>query len=357
MKILLLGEYSGFYRNLADGLNAIGVEAQLCGSKDGFKNIPVDISLDSKFGGLLGKIHNRVIPFSKQSKLKNFDIVQLVNPFVFRNNYFPDKYFINKIIDSNKSFFMSAAGCDAYVWKNSRPKLRYGYFDDFLKYDLKSESFYMETQSSYDFNTYVLGRAQGVIPVMYEYELAYLNSNKLLKTIPLPVNTDQIRFEELNKLSGKITILHGLNRYGFKGTRHVEAAFDILRKKYPNDLELIIAGNMPLNEYLELMRRTHIIIDQTNSYSLGMNGIFGLAQGKIVIGGAEKESLNSLGVTESPVINITPDFISIVEAVENIINQRNRIRDMSYESRLFAETVHGYKNIAKMYVDLWSKSI
>ena len=103
-------------------------------------------------------------------------------------------------------------------------------------------------------------KSNGVIPIMYEYEVSYSDVENRLNTIPIPINIEKIKYQD-NIVKEKVVIFHGLSRYGFKGTRHVEEAFDYLRQKYPNDLELVIKGNLPLNEYLDLMSRTNIVID------------------------------------------------------------------------------------------------
>ncbi|OYY26990.1 MAG: glycosyltransferase, partial [Sulfurovum sp. 35-42-20] len=120
-----------------------------------------------------------------------------------------------------------------------------------------------------------------------------------------------------------------------------------------NDLELVIKGNMPLDEYLELMQRTNIVIDQVYSHSCGVNAIYALAMGKIVLGGAEPESLRSLGVDSSPVINIKPSAQSIVDEIEKILAHRSEIESIGYESRQFAENIHGHVKVAKQYLKTW----
>ena len=110
---------------------------------------------------------------------------------------------------------------------------------------------------------------------------------------------------------------------------------------------------MPLEKYLEVMRKTNIVIDQTNSYSLGVNGIYAMAMGKVVLGGAESESLKSLGVESSPVINIKPNAKSIVDAIEKLIDQKEQIREIGLKSRKFTEEVHGHIKIAKKYLETW----
>lgn len=184
--------------------------------------------------------------------------------------------------------------------------------------------------------------------------MSYLHHSKRLPTIPIPINTNKIECKE-NTISKKITVFHGLNRFGFKGTRHVEEAFDFLSKKNSNDLELIIDGKMPLNEYLKVMQRTNVVIDQMYSHSLGVNGVYALAMGKIVMGGAEPESLKSLGVESSPVINLKPNAQSIIDEVEKLLAKPNNIQELGFKSRQFAEQVHGHTKVAQQYIETWSK--
>ena len=160
--------------------------------------------------------------------------------------------------------------------------------------------------------------------MLHDYQVCYDPHPKLLPLIPIPINTDKIKFRE-NKVSKKITIFHGLNRYGFKGTRHIEKAFEILNNRYPNDLELIIKGKMPLRDYLELMQKTNVVIDQTSTYTLGVNGVYALAMGKVVFGGAEPESLKAMGVNRAPIINILPNADNIVRNVEKLLENKESI--------------------------------
>mgnify|MGYP003116329612 CR=1 FL=1 len=289
MKVLLLGEFSALHKNLKEGLEELGHEVTLAASGDGFKKVPVDILLESKLPSKLGVIHKNLLWWNTLRVMKDFDVVQLMNPFLFHAKFFPKKMFFKKIIKKNKKFFILAAGDDAYFWKFGRKSLSYGPFDDFLKYDLKYKEYYMDSEWAFRFNSWLVNRSRGVIPVMYEYEVSYQNEVKRLETIPLPMNLKEIKYVE--------------NEYGFKGTRYVEEAFRYLSSKYPNQLELIIKGQMPLKEYLQLMSRTNVVIDQMNSYSLGVNGVYALAMGKVVMGGGEPESLKSLGVNNSPVSN------------------------------------------------------
>lgn len=363
MKILLIGEFSGLHLNLKQGLCKLGHQVTLAGGSDGFKKIPVDINFDVEGRTYIKNIQREVRPFASLPFFQGYDIVQLINPFAifdFNASTRPElklffaKLFFKTLMQRNGKFFMLAAGDDAFFWRRSRNIMRYGPFDDFLKYDLKLNEFYMQEDRYYQFNKWLAEAVSGIIPVMYEYEVAYQGFKNLRPVIPLPINTDKIKYNK-NYVNDKIYIFHGLNRYGFKGTRFVEEAFKILSERYPNDITCSIEGQLPLSEYLEIMDQTNIVIDQASSYSSGMNGLFALAMGKIVLGGAEPESLHSFGVSSSPIYNILPDTLDIVAKIETLIDQKSDFEILGQKSRNFVEEQHNYIKIAENYIAQWTQ--
>ena len=96
MKILLIGEFSRLHNSLKEGLLTLGHEVILVNNGDGFKNYPADISIranffKSKLGNIPRQIWARIFKYDLallehgirfwwiSKKLKNFDIVQLIN--------------------------------------------------------------------------------------------------------------------------------------------------------------------------------------------------------------------------------------------------------------------------------------
>lgn len=353
LKILLLGEFSGLHNNLKSGLCQLGHQAIVAAAGDGFKKIPADIRFEQDWPGILSKVYRQYSPLWHLNELRGFDVVQLMNAFSFYGYGFPARWFYKRIRNRNEKMFMLAAGDDAYCLRYAMPRLKYEPFSEFLKYDLKKSHYYKESAKSMRFNTWLVDLVDGIIPVMYEYELGYQGSLKRLKTIPIPMDLKAIKYEE-NRVIGRLRVFHGLNRYGFKGTRHVEEAFEYLRAKYPNDLELTIGGGVPLSVYLQWMRRANVIVDQMYSYSLGVNGVYALAMGKVVVGGAEPESLRSMGIERSPVINVTPSATSLIAAVEGLLAKRDSIAEQGWLSRLYAEEVHDCVKVARQYVAEWN---
>lgn len=353
MKILLLGEYSGLHNNLKAGLQELGHDVTLAAAGDGFKNFPADIKFESRKKGLLGKIERNINYFINLNKMVGYDVVHIINPIVFNPQFGINKLLLNYIIKNNNIVSLSGAGCDAFFWQKTRRKLRYGPFDDNLKYEYKSEKNpYYDGENALNWNVFLANKVDHIIPIMYEYEIGYDGYKNLRKCIPIPMNTNNIQYQP-NILNGKLNIFHGLNRYGFKGTRIIEQAFKI--QKMNKFVDCSIKGNIPINEYLELMKKTNIIVDQAYSYSGGMNAIYALAMGKIVLGGAEPESLKALGFDNSPIINIKPNVESVLEAIEYLIENRNNICEMGFNSREFVVKHHNYIDIAQRYIDVWSE--
>tara|TARA_B100001059_G_scaffold227091_1_gene256407 strand:+ start:607 stop:1683 length:1077 start_codon:yes stop_codon:yes gene_type:complete len=355
MKILLLGEFSGFYSNLKDGLIDLGHEVVLLSHSDNLRKIQnSDISLDPKLKGFLGKIENRIRLLITLSKLKNFDVVQLINPFIFYYKFFPKKYILKKIQKHNKKFYLSAAGTDAFYFQISSKILRYGPFEDILRFDIKKNTYVYKTKNALNFNKNILDFSDGIIPNNFEYECGYANQKNLKSTIPMPINTSKYQFSH-NNINGKIVIFHGYNstRKGIKGSNHIQEAFKMLEKKYSNKVLFLLKENLSFDKYLKLLPNVNIVVDQTNSYSAGMNALIAMSFGRVVLSGAEPESLKSLKIKKTPVINIFPSAKSIIAELDKLINNQSLIKKIGFESRQFVEKNHDHILIAKKYLDIW----
>jgi len=169
MKILFLGDFSSLYNNLQDGLRELGHEAVIASSGDSWKCIQRDINLGSSGRGFLSKVSRKLFPMVKLKKLSGYDVVQYINPFYIYHKLMPNRLIIERIINGNGKFFLSAAGDDAYFWRFARKNMRYGIFDDFLRYDIKKDRYFMQEDGSFRFNDWLANRVDGIIPIMVEY--------------------------------------------------------------------------------------------------------------------------------------------------------------------------------------------
>lgn len=351
-KILLLGEFSGVHLNLKKGLMRLGCDVKTAGFSDGYKKIPID--LDFGLGGNRFErgIRSRVLPYLHLSDLSGFDVVQLMNPFIFSNRFFPALDFYRRIKDRNGVFSMLAAGSDYFYWKESRRQLKYGPFEQTLMYDLKRNvSPYLSRRSEF-VNMKVVELADVIIPMMYDYQVGYLWSEKLKPAIHFPLDLNGLTAADPSS-KHRIKIFHGLSRYGFKGTRFVESAFRQLSNELSAVADFEIAGNMPISQYLEKIKESDIVVDQLNSHGWGMNALYAAAMKKVVITGAEPEAIDALGIARDEVhfVNCTPSAERLVGILMSLVG--SDLEAAGANHRTFVENYSDPVTIATQFLDAW----
>lgn len=370
MKILIVGEFSGFAKNLSVGFEKLGHEAVIVGYGDGWKKIDVGKNgylLDYRRNYRVGKISIKrswmvrsLIHFHRIVELKEkykgyFDRILIINYEFLRlkhEKWYP--YFSNEdlkqMLESKGKIFLSACGSD-YVTCSYFSKLRYTFFPDF-----KKNRFFQKRYLK--IFRLICRNVNGVIPVMYEYAAAYREvaqryGLKIYDTIPLAMDIANIAVN--NVLNDRIVIFHGINR-PCKGTAIIEKALDQLKAKYPDRVEVVVKGGMPLEQYLHLMQKTNIIIDQCWSYSYGMNAIYGMAMGKVVLSGNEPECGEEFKQEDVPVVNILPEVKDIVAKLEFLVTHPDEIVKIGERSRRFVENFHKTEVVAKRYINLFNAS-
>ncbi|WP_409344182.1 glycosyltransferase [Paenibacillus sp. MBLB4367] len=348
-KILLLGEYSGVHTNLKEGLQEIGYDVTIASGGDGKKKFKgdIDISLVGKF-----KISKFVHLKRILNSFAGYDLVQFINPYI---SHKLGVLMYKHIYENNGPSFCLAAGDDVEFTRftQNRGFSKYSPFD----YELENN---IELPYSSIFDIYLhnkfMKNIKGIIPIMYEYAESYRSSvykNKLKNTIAMPINLSSIKYTENRISNGKLKIYHGELRPLFKGTPYIKEAMGIIKSKYPNDVDILHAGILPLQQYLDIIKDTNVIMDQCRSYSYGMNAVYSMAQGKIVMSGSEKESLEEFGESSCPIINIEPSTQQIVKQLELLIENRYRITELGEHSRKYVELKHSHIKIAKEYEESW----
>jgi len=345
MRILLLGEFSGFFTNLSDGLIELGHEVKLVSNGDSWKQIsPSSIKLFSHNSNkIINYLEGKYLRFKNLKKLANFDVVQIVSPNIFDFRFNRNINLLKKIRKMNSSFFLSVAGDHFYIHEIYK-KLRYGVPFNPL---IQNNPYYKLN------NDLVIQLSNGLIPVLFTYAESYRNSDKLLKTIPLPINIDKISFSDQTFKNNRITVFHGINRVNEKGSELIINALNKLRDKYPNIVDIVIQERIPLAQYLKVLSTVNIVIDQCNSYEYGMNALYSMAMGKVVLSGNEPECQSEFNRFDIPVINILPNSEQIFNKLEKLILDKDSIVRIGKKSREFVEDFHHYKKIAKLYIDEW----
>lgn len=357
MKILLIGEFSGFYNSLAEGLKLLGHEVFLANTGDGYRKFYAEYNWMAGKHGKIGKGLGIFNLISHKRLFAGYDVVQVIvtklNRFLWLN-----RLFVNNLVNKNQKVFWTPAGNSDLItkyWAESKD-LRYGVCDILLQEAKnRNETLGFIKQRVIDYENWFVNRISGIIPIMFEYAQPFRNHPKNIGTIPLPINIDKIKYID-NIVRQKMIFYHGITRPAEKGSKYIHDAFKIMRCKYGNVAEFICNEKLPYKEYLKVLISTNVILDQTNSFSSGMNGLISLAQGKIVMGGGDPIGFGELGYKTCPIINLTPNVDQICDSIEKVIYNKDHIREMGIESRKFIETYHDYKVVATKYIEKWKLS-
>ncbi len=359
MRILLIGEYSGFHNALKDGLVSLGHDVVLAARGDTFKKISRDIEWEVESPLLTRKISAYFKQFIDIVNLKHFDVIQFIGPGEFNPRLGYNRFVMRYLMKNNTKSFLVIAADDCTVWNYYKDRtlsssFEYNWVRDIVKFNSQEQLVMKWCEDSAYRNKLdqIKQKMVKIIPIAYEYFKPYENYTNINQIIRMPINTDKVQYMP-NKVNNKLVVFHGLNREAAKGTPYIRKAFEILKKKYPNDLELVIDGQMPLKEYLNFIRGVNVVVDQTSSYSLAMNALYSMAMGKVVMGGAEPESIIANGYDFMPAINIKPDYQQIVSQIEQLLEQKDQVENIGLNSRKFVEQYHDYRIIAKQYEDLF----
>lgn len=377
MKVLLVGEYSRLHNSLKEGLEELNNDVFLVGMGDSFKQFNVDYNYDAItavrpifkiFNKLFFLIFNKDLAVLERGirflrilpKLKNYDIVQLINETPIQTFAWLEKLVLQRLFKQNQKVFLLSCGADYISVKFALDnKLRYSMFDILSEH--KSYKKYFTHSLKYvqpefkKISIFLYKHVNGVIASDFDYVLPLEGNPKFLGLIPNPINTDKIQpitFE----LEDKTIIFLGINRNAYykKGILFFEEALEIIKQKYPNKVEIVIAENLPYAEYINSYNRCHILLDQTYSYDQGYNALEAMAKGKVVFSGAEQEFLDYYNLKEDEVlINAVPNTEYLVEKMSQLIENPIELKEISVAAQTFIYKEHNYRQIAQKYLDVW----
>ena len=378
MRIALIGEFSRLHNSLKEGLVALGHEVVLFNNGDSFKNYPADYSnrafwCESKLGNIPRQIIYRITKFDISkiergirfyfhlNKLKNFDVVQLINEAPIQTIQKFEFYLLKKIFNQNKKVFLLCCGVDYLVMMNMlKKKERYfimnPYFEGIpeaiVQYDFMFD--YL-TKTHQKIHHFLYKNIIVVIASDLDYVSSLIENPKYIGMIPNPINTSEIGYKPL-VIHDKINIFLGINAGNSysKGVLYFKEALKIIQEKYKDKVNITITTNIPYKDYIKIYNDCHILLDQVYSYDQGYNALEAMKKGKVVFTGAETEFLEYYNLEEDEVaINALPDVDYLVAKLSFLIENPTRITEIGKNAIEFVKNEHDYIKIAEKYLEKW----
>jgi len=381
VKILLTGEYSRLHNSLKEGLEALdsGIRAHVLAAGDDFKAYPADWPVRAQIlrgprwrwlrQGLYRTAGFDPARLERAWRLKkilpalrNYDVVQLINPYPFETPLPLEKRFIRRLLSRNGRAFLLASGDDPVVnryylehpepYNIFTPMRQNPTLEPYFRYSLK----YLKP-SFIRWHEELLRQVNGVIPTDLDYAVPYEGHPRALPMIPNPVNTDRLRYR-FPSMDGPIVIFHGINRgnYWRKGNAWFSEALETVRRRYGDRVEVVEVRNVPYAQYIRLMEKAHIVLDQVFSWDQGYNALEAMAMGKVVFTGAERIFRDYYRLTEEVNINALPDAQYLADRLSELIESPGRLVRISEAARRFIERHHDYRLIARRYLETWQSA-
>ncbi len=359
MKILLIGEFSNLHSTLAEGLRLLGHDVTV--ASDGCKWMENDRDVDLSRSGYdfynsvkyLGAVQ------SKFRKFKDFDVVQIKNPSFLDLNIKRNLNLYRFLLKNNTKVFLGAFGTD-YFWEKSCLENKTLRYSDLFIGDKPLDIYKCEwigTQFE-EANNEIAETCNGVISCLYEYYKSYEPYYKeKLEYIPLPINTDKLQYNQKGVEGNKIKFFIGIQKLKtkLKGTDILLEELMKIQKKYSSQVLIHQVSSLPWSQYVKIMAESDVLLDQIYSYTPAMNGLIGMAQGLVLVGGGEPEMYELLSEnTNFPIINVFPSREDLYEKMEKLILNKKNIPEMSSNSRQFIVKHHNYIDVAQKYIDFWN---
>lgn len=368
MNILIVGEFSAFAKHLKDGFQKLGHNAYVVTTGDTFKKIPSDkddiLYPETKsltlFGHHIPKSYYIANPItniciSRQIRRRGlkYDLVVIINDTFVSNQFYKTGVkldYIKQLKAEGSKIILSCCGNDP-AYCEFYKELRYS-----EEYE-KAGCYTPPSSLRIDRFDYLLQLSDWVVPTSYEYWYAICKYAKthniqcrISNVIMLPITVEGDVVIDRND-NDKIVIFHGINDEQKKGTAYFVDALDRIQKDYLGKVETVVAKRLPYNEYLAIMNKMDILLDQTNSYGFGINACLGLMKGKIVFSGYEPEMSSHVGVS-SPIVNVIPDSSMIYDQLKYFIENPAKILEARRQSRRFALDYLSSDIIAQQYINL-----
>lgn len=371
LKILFVGDASSYHRTLARGLEELGHQTVVASNGGYWLNTGRDIDLRRRFGGKLGGLDLWMrLQAGLLRRMSGFNVVSIATQSFIELRPGRKRSVFDRLKASNRSVFYTALGTDpTYVEECLDPisPLRYNEFKIFGEDSpyLRANPHICDDWLADDMlqlDRHVYSSVDGAISALYEYDVALrrsLSPDKIAYA-GIPIDTDALQPVELPDRPDKIRFFLGRyrSRLLLKGTDVMEAAARAVVERYPDRAELVIVENRPYDEYLELLKSAHVVLDQLYSYTPATNALQAMAYGLNTVSGGAPEFYDFIGEKElHPVLHVEPDYESVVRVLEDVVLNPAGLRPRGLQSREFVVRHNDYRLVARRALEFWKNRL
>lgn len=364
MKILMLGDYSNLHACLSAELRKRGHEITLVSDKGGHMQTDADIAL-IRNDGLFGSIQYIYRIMALLPSWTGYDVVQLINPVFFKLKPSKLRIIFDILKKNNRSIHLTLCGNDHYFVKDCVDSdiFRFSEFrvgngkTPMTIADPRRELGWLTAEHA-SYHKHLYENIDGAIAVLPEYHMSarlHIEPSKLIFT-NLPIELESLKYNQI-AVNGAVRILVGMrgNMEIQKGTAKLLDICRSLEQDMPADCEVRVAKDLTLTDYLEELKRSHIVIDQLYSYSPATNALQTMALGRITASGAQPEYYSYIRENTRPIFCLSPleDDNTIKDRLRSLISDKEALIRMSEDGRRLVERHNDVKEIATLFENHW----
>ena len=368
MKILMLGDYSNLHACLAKELRQRGHEITLVSDRGVYLRTEADIEL-RRSSGPFGAIRYLYRIMAMLPSWSGYDAVQLINPGFLQLRPGKLRMIYDILRKNNRSVFLTLCGNDHFFVKDcvDSDLFRFSEFrigkekTPLVKCDPRRESGWFSPENA-GYTRHLYETIDGAMSVLPEYDMSarkHMDPGKLVFT-NLPIELENLDYREMDS-TGPVRILIGMrgNMEIQKGTARLLDICRKLEEEMPGQLEVRAVKDLPLAEYLDELRKSHIVIDQLYSYSPATNALQTMALGRVTASGGQPEYYSYINEETRPVFCLSPleDEDTIKERLRALALDKERLKKMAEEGRRLTERHNDVRDIASIFESHWENHI
>ena len=357
-----MGDASAYHATLARQLVKNGHDVTIAsnGSRWMDTNRNIDISRrQGKIGGALLWLRLSTI---LSSRLKGYDVVQLVNPTFVELNPERIETLFRRLKRDNGHVCLSALGTDSLFIQgclDADSPLAYsewsinGHETEFSRSPRGRHLAQWLDKPLKSFADRIYSSVDGIITALYEYHVILERSfgPEKLAYGGIAIETDSIPFLPPEH-SGSVKILAPFHegRQGEKGTDFLARCANRVPR-----VEIEPVTGLKYHDFVHRLECSDVILDQLYSYTPATTALMAMAMGKTVVTGGEPDFAKWIGETAIPVVNPDPrNPEKLVRDLQEAVRPE-RLKETAYAARRFVEKHNDSSVVARRFENFWEQ--